>query len=130
VGYRGGKETGAAILRTARDVSQVVLTADRADIKADGQDLSYVSIELKDATGTRHPRADNLLEFHLEGPGSIVGIGNANPMSVESYQRPPRKAWQGRCLVIVKSTKRPGEIRLRVSSAGLPAGETTIRSVS
>jgi beta-galactosidase len=130
VGYRGGKPADAAILRTARDVSQVVMTADRAQIKADGQDLSYVTIELKDAGGTRHPKAENLLEFQIEGPGSIVGVGNANPVSVESYQRPVRKAWQGRCLVIVKSTNRPGEIRLRVSSAGLPASVTTIRSVN
>src|SRR6267142_1329305 len=65
-----------------------------------------------------------------DGPGSVVGVGNANPIGVESYQRPVHKAWQGRCLVIIKSTDRPGEIRLRVSSAGLPAGETTIRSVT
>jgi beta-galactosidase len=130
VGYRGGKQAGAAILQTARDVSQVVMTADRAEIKADGQDLSYVTVELKDAGGTRHPKADHLLEFQIEGPGSIVGVGNANPISVESYQRPVRKAWQGRCLVIVKSTNRPGEIRLRVSSGGLPASVTTIRSVT
>ncbi len=130
VGYRGGKEAGAAILRTARNVSQIVLTPDRTRIKADGQDLSYVTIDLKDAGGTRDPKAENLLEFQIEGPGTIAGVGNANPMSVESYQRPARKAWHGRCLVIVKSTNRPGEIRLHVSAAGLSPAVTTIRAAS
>ena len=128
VGYRGGKQAGAAVLQTARDVSRIVLTPDREQIKADGEDLSYVTIELKDAAGTRHPKADNLLEFQIEGPGTIAGLGNANPMSIESYQRPARKAWQGRCLVVIKSTTRPGEIRLRVSSAGLSVSVATIRS--
>lgn len=128
VGYRGGSAAGSAILRSARDVTRIAVNPDRAQIKADGQDLSFVTIELQDAAGTRHPKADNPLEFRVEGPGAIAGVGNANPMSVESYIRPARKAWQGRALVIIRSTKTPGEIRLRVSSSGLPAAEVVIHS--
>ena len=130
IGYRGGNQVGSAVLKTARDVSQIAVTADRDRIDANGQDLSYVTVELRDANGTRNPKAENLLAFQVEGPGTIVGVGNANPVSVESYQRPERKAWQGRCLVIVKSGNQPGEIRLKVSSAGLPGTEITIRSTA
>jgi beta-galactosidase len=130
IGYRAAKRVGSAILRTAQDVSQIVLAPDRDRIKADGQDLSYVTVELKDASGTRHPKAEHLLTFEIEGPGTIAGVGNANPVSVESYQRPARKAWQGRCLVIVKSGHEPGHIHLRVSSTGLPTAETIIRSAA
>jgi beta-galactosidase len=128
VGYRGAKPVNSAVLRTAQDVSQIVVAVDRDRITADGQDLAYVTVELQDANGTRNPRAENLLTFEIEGPGTIVGVGNANPVSLESYQRPERKAWQGRCLVIVKSGNRSGDIRLKVSSAGLPASQVTIRS--
>ena len=128
VGYRGGKPGSPAVLKTAGDVSQIGLTADRDQIKANGQDLSYVTVELKDAAATRHPTAENPLAFEIEGPGTIAGVGNANPVSLESYQRPARRAWQGRALVIVKSATQPGNIRLRVSSSGLPASEITIRS--
>jgi beta-galactosidase len=130
VGYRGGREVASAILRTAGDVVQIVAAADRDRIKADGQDLSYVTVELRDGKGTRNPRAENLLQFQIEGPGTIVGVGNANPVSIESAQRPQRKAWQGRCLVIVKAASTPGDIRLRVSSAGLTTTEATIRSAA
>ena len=128
IGYRGGRPVRSTMLRTAGDVSQIVVTADRDRIEADGQDLAYVTVELRDANGTRHPRAENLLTFEVEGPGTIVGVGNANPVSLESYQRPERKAWQGRSLVIVRSGDRPGEIRLKASSAGLSASQATIRS--
>jgi beta-galactosidase len=130
VGYRGGQAAGTAILQTAHDVSRLTLSADRDRIHADGQDLSYVTVELKDAAGTRDPKAENALRFEIEGPGAIAGVGNANPMSTESYQRPERKAWRGRALVVVRSMPRPGEIRLRVSSPGLPAAVIAIRSAS
>jgi beta-galactosidase len=130
VGYRGGREAGSAALRSAADVARIVVTPDRARIAADGQDLSYVTIELQDAAGVRHPKAEHLLRFAVDGPGSIAGVANANPMSVESYQRPERKAWQGRCLVVIKAGTTPGEIRLRVTADGLPAATALIQSSS
>ncbi len=130
IGYRSGKQVAASVLKTAGDVSQIALAPDRSRIHADGQDLSYVTVELRDAHGARNTKAENLLVYQVEGPGTIVGVGNANPVSLESYQRPQRTAWQGRCLVIVKSGNQPGDIRLRVSSAGLPGAEVTIQAVA
>ena len=130
IGYRGGTQVGSAALRTAQEVSQIAVAADRDRITADGQDLSYVTVELRDGRGTRHPKAEQRLAFQVEGPGTIVGVGNANPVSIESYQRPERKAWQGRALVIVKAGNQPGDIRLKVSSAGLPDNEIVIRSIA
>ena len=66
------------------------------------------------------------MKFALEGPGTIVGVGNANPVSTESYQQPQRKAWQGRCLVVVKSDKRAGKIKVRASVEGLAPSEVVI----
>jgi beta-galactosidase len=67
-----------------------------------------------------------LLEFELDGPGTIVAVASSNPMSDESYQQPRRKAYMGRCLVIVKSTDQPGDIILKALSEGLTSGEVTI----
>jgi beta-galactosidase len=129
IGYRGGRQVASATLRTAHTASRIVATPDRTRIKADGEDLSYVTIELKDTAGTTNPKADNLLTFAVDGPATIVGVGNANPVSLESFQRPQRRAWRGRCLVIVKAGREPGDIRLRVSSAGLPSAQAIIHSV-
>jgi beta-galactosidase len=88
--------------------------------------LSYVTVEVLDSKGTRNPKAENLLKFEVSGPGTVVGVGNANPISTESYQRPERKAWQGRCLVIIKSNEQAGKITLRASAEGLPGAEVTV----
>ncbi|HEX8188505.1 MAG TPA: glycoside hydrolase family 2 TIM barrel-domain containing protein [Pyrinomonadaceae bacterium] len=130
VGYAGAPRVPAATaeLRTAAEPSRLKLTADRVRLRADGQDLSYVTAELVDARGVRHPKAENLVSFAVEGPGSIAGVGNANPVNTESYQQPQRKTWQGRALVIVKSDKRPGRITLRATARGLPPASVVITS--
>ncbi|HJQ31434.1 MAG TPA: glycoside hydrolase family 2 TIM barrel-domain containing protein [Pyrinomonadaceae bacterium] len=130
VGRRGSREVNSAELRTAGEPAQIKLSADRVNIKADGQDLSYVTVELVDARGDRNPKAANLVEFTIQGPGAIIGVGNANPVSTESYQQPRRKAWQGRCLAVVKSDGRPGQIVLKASARGLSPGTVVINAGS
>jgi beta-galactosidase len=128
IGYKGKKQVNSSTLQTANPVSQIKLTADRTKIKSDGQDLSYITVELTDANGIRNPKAEYLLNFEIEGPGTIIGVGNGNPVSLESYQLPHRKAWRGRCLVIIKSETGSGEISLKVTSEGLIPSEIRISS--
>ncbi len=128
VGYDNGKKVNTSVLKTAHEPTQINLTADRKIIKADNQDLSYVTVELVDKNGTRNPESENLVHFEIEGPGTIAGVGNANPVSVESYQLPERKAWRGRCMVIIKSKKSSGNIILKASSPGLDAAKIVIQS--
>jgi len=128
VGYRGGKKVAAAELHTAGEPVQIKLRADRNRIRADGQDLSYITVELLDARGVRHPKAENLVTFEITGPDSIAAVANANPVSTESYRQSRRKAWHGRCLVIVRAARQAGSIVLRASARGLQPAELVISS--
>lgn len=128
VGYSSGKQVNTSELRSAGPVTKIKLTADRTKIRADNQDLSYITVELLDARGIRNPIAENLVHFSIAGPGSIVGVGNANPRSLESYSIPQRKAWQGRALVIVKSGKQPGPITITASTKGLPSASVIVQA--
>jgi len=130
VGYNGGRATSFVDLKSAGPPSAIKLTPDRARIVADNQDLSYVTVELVDAKGVRNPTAENSIRFAVDGPGTIVAVANANPISTESYQRPQRKAWQGRCLVIVKSTQQAGPITITASSSGLRPAKVVLSSTS
>lgn len=128
VAYEGTKEAGSRELVTAEDPNNIRLSADRAKIKADGQDLSYITVDLLDSNDRRHPKAENLIRFEIEGPGSIIAVASSNPMSVESYQQSKRKAYKGRCLVIVKSTRESGNIIIKASSTGLQSARLIIIS--
>ena len=119
VGFNGKKQVKATELRSADEPSQIKLSADRQEINADGQDLSYITVELADRYRHRNPKAENLVSFEIEGPGSIIATGNANPVSLESYLLPQRRAWQGRCMVVVKSDLKEGKITLKATAPGL-----------
>ena len=128
IGYQYGKKVVVAELRTAYEPEKIKLSADRARIKADEQDLSYITVELLDVNGILHPKADNLVTFDIQGPGSIAAVANANPVSTESYKQSQRKAWRGRCMVIIRATRRPGRIVLKASARGLEPAEVIISS--
>ncbi len=126
--YMGDEETERDELLTTGDPESLRLKADRTILQADGQDLSYIEVELLDTDGNRSILAENLVEFELEGPGTIVAVGSSNPMSTESYQRPFRKAYMGRCLVVVKSTDQVGQIKLIAGSEGMPPAEISLET--
>ena len=126
-GYRDGNLAVTAVLRTANKPASIILKPDRTTIKADGQDLCYVSIELVDEQGIRNPLADNTLTFNVSGAGGLAAVGNANPVSSESFRKNERKAWQGRCMAILRSGKEPGTISLVVRSEGLPDAGIAIK---
>jgi len=126
VGYRHGRQVASRTLRTAGDPAKIRLTADRRTIRADGYDLSFVTVEVLDQKGILHPNADNEIQFAVNGPGEIIGVGNGDQKSVESFQARQRKAYNGRCLVVIRSTRRGGRIKLTAESRGLAPAQAII----
>ncbi len=126
VGYLAGNMVTSDSLKTAGKPSRIMLKADRRKITSDGQDLSYITVTITDDLGIRNPGADNLIKFTVSGAGSLAAVGNSNPVSLESFRQPQRNAWHGSCLVILRSGKEKGNIRLVARSEGLSEAEMTI----
>lgn len=85
-GYNEGKLAAEAKEETAGEPASVVLSADRTGIKADGEDVSVVTVSVMDGEGRPVPTAANEIQFSLEGPGRIIGVGNGDPISHEPDQ--------------------------------------------
>jgi beta-galactosidase len=130
VGYKGKKTVASKELVTSKDAVRLKVISDRTELMADGQHLAYITVELTDADGNRDARAENLVNFAVKGPATIVGVGNANPVSLESFTLPQRKAWQGRCLVILRAGRESGTIRLTATSPGLETAEVEIKAMN
>jgi beta-galactosidase len=127
VAYTGGKPVANSVLKTAGAPARLSLAPDRADLRADGEDLSFVSVRVEDKDGNLVPSADNLVRFTIEGKGSLAAVDNGNPASVESFQAPQRKAFSGLALLVVRSRRGdPGTIEVKAHSDGLAAARTTI----
>lgn len=119
VGYVGDREVARSVLRTAGPPVAIRLTPDRTELRADGQDLSFVTVEVVDAQGVVCPGAAVSIHFAVTGTGSLAAVGSSRPDVFESFQQPQRRTYEGRCLAIVRTTAQPGVIRLTASSAGL-----------
>lgn len=115
-----GKEILVKEVKTAGAPAKLVLTPDRTEIDADGRDLSFVTVDVVDDQGTIVPDAENTINFKIEGSGAIVGVDNGNPVSHESFKAPMRKAFHGKCLVVIQSSEKPGLIKLTAIADGLP----------
>ncbi len=120
VGVIDNKEVEKYILQTSGDAALIKIVPDRKKITADGQDLSFIAIEVTDKDGKLQPNAKNQLQFSINGPGVIAGVDNADIKDLDPYYANSRKAWRGRALVVIRSTGNPGVIKLSVNSEGLP----------
>jgi len=130
IGYIGGTKEAEWVLKTAGEPSEIRLITDRTTLKANGSDLVYISAELFDQDGNRvyHWKSDRLINFKIEGVGQLAGIGNANPISTESFQKPQRTTFRGRCVVVIKSTTNPGRINVKAISRGLKEGSVQLNT--
>ena len=104
------------------------MTADRTTLQADGQDLSFVTVEAVDAEGRLQPDADQEVQFAISGPGVIAAVGNGDGRDAEPYQGNRRKLFHGRALVVVRTSKQGGPIRLSATTEGLSETVATIQA--
>jgi beta-galactosidase len=130
-GLRKGKQIVTKVETTGRP-ERIKMTADRSLIRADGEDVTVVTVIALDGKGREVPVADNLIRFDVTGKGKIIGVGNGDPSSHEpdkylggQYQR---RLFNGKCQIIVQSVKEAGTLELRASSDGLKEGSITVKA--
>ena len=115
---------------TSGPAAKVKLKPDRTAITADGRDLVFIETDITDSNDVVVPNATNKVTFSISGPGKIVGVDNGNAPSSEPYKANSRKAFSGKCLVIVQTTKTPGSIVITADSSGLSSDSVTVQSIA
>ena len=115
-------------MHTAGKPYRIVLEADRTEIKADGNDLSFVTVKVVDKNGNLCPLADNEISFKVKGAGTYRAGEYGNPVSIESFQQPKMKVFSGMMTAIVSSSEEPGDIVLEASAKGLKKAVITVKS--
>jgi beta-galactosidase len=128
VGVRGDQPVAESVLTTAGNASALRLTPDRTVVQADGEDLSFLVVEAVDTEGRWQPNADQEVQFSLSGPGVIAAVGNGDGQDGASYQGDRRKLFQGRALVVVRTSRQAGPITVKAGAAGLSDGSVTIEA--
>jgi len=128
VSRKNGKVVLTREIHTAGAPAKIVLTADRSNIKADGKDLSFVTVKILDKDGNIVPNADNKVDFKVKGVGFIAGVDNGDENSHDSFKASYRKAFHGLALAIIQSKGTAGEVTLTATSAGLTPAMITVKA--
>ncbi|HTN35996.1 MAG TPA: DUF4982 domain-containing protein, partial [Arachidicoccus sp.] len=115
VAYKGGQKTVSSTVITAGDPAMFQLTADRSAIKADGCDLSFITIDICDKKAVKVPMADNMIKVTVSG-GKLLGLCSGNPQNHEDPSNPAMHAFNGKLLAIIQSNTRKGQIVVKVSA--------------
>jgi beta-galactosidase len=123
-----GKQVGTEEVRTAGPAHHLRLVPDAAlgPLRADGQDLAYVTVRVEDKDGNLCPDAAQELSFKVSGQGSFKAVANGDATNLEPFQQPRMKAFHGQLVVLVQAGTQPGTATLTASGPGLKSGQVAL----
>ncbi|MFO7656431.1 MAG: glycoside hydrolase family 2 TIM barrel-domain containing protein [Bacteroidales bacterium] len=127
IGNNINGESKEVTIKTAGAPYKIRLTADRESIHADNYDLSFITVEILDFENNLVPDADNLVNFEVSDLVSVAGVDNGNQTSHESFKADFRKAFNGKCLLIVQAKKEKGSALIKAISNGLQTASINIK---
>ncbi|ASU32460.1 beta-galactosidase GalB [Mucilaginibacter xinganensis] len=128
VSRKNGKVVLTQVIHTAGKPAKIELIADRKNIKANGSDLSFITVKILDKDGNVVPDANNLVNFKINGDAFIAGVDNGDPVSHDSFKVNYRKAFNGLALAIVQAKEKAGIVTFSATSKGLLPAVITIQT--
>ncbi len=129
IAYKAGKLWAEQTVKTTGKAVQLAISADRRRIKADGYDLSFITVSAVDENGLAVPDASHAVRFTIEGPGEIIATDNGDPASLVSFASAGREMYSGLVLAIVRTKKgKQGNIRIKAAAPGLKDASLAISS--
>ena len=119
VAREGGRVMATEEVKTAGAPARIALVPDRTRIRADGEDLSFVTVSVLDRAGVPVPTADHVVRFRVGGDARIVGVDNGDQVSHAPFKADRVRLFNGKALVIVRAGERPGTAALTAEADGL-----------
>lgn len=120
-----GKACASTTLTTAGQPYAIRLTPEQTTLKANGQDLSYIVMEVVDKQGRVCPKAAIPVDVTVSGAGSLLAAASASFKDLEPKTSPHVTTYKGRAIIVVRSSQKPGNITVTTRSA-LKPGKTQI----
>ena len=129
VAKTNGKVVAESLVETASEPAKIEVIADKKILNADGESCVHLEINVLDEKGNFVPNANNLIKFQINGPATNIGVDNGDPLDLESTKINQRKAFNGKCLLILQSQKKTGVVTVDVHAEGLESATITLEMV-
>ena len=121
---------GRSYVETTSAASQLTMEADRTSITADGDDLSYITISVKDQEGNLINTDDVSIQLSIEGDGKIIGVDNGRQPDHTPYQSLTRNTGAGQLVAVVQSTDKAGSFKVTATTADGLSSNVTVQTVA
>ena len=121
-----GNPVAEKVVRTAGKPHHLVVTPNRIEASADGEDLIYFTITVEDKNGNPVPTATNMVEFSVDGAGTFEVAANGDPTCVLPFQTPRMALFSGAATAIARTAENPGTLRLTAKAKGLKPATATV----
>ena len=126
VSYTGGEAVSRAVLKTAGSPAKLRLVPETKTLKADGESLCYIGVEVLDGNGQAAPQGEIALTAKAEGAAALAGFGSGKPWTEENYTTGSFSSWHGKAMAILRAGTEAGEVKLTVSGKGMEDVSVTI----
>jgi beta-galactosidase len=125
-----GKEAGTETVKTAGAPSSIQLTGDLGTpirpLKADGEDMTFMTVNILDEDGFLVPDANNQINVEVTGSARFKGICNGDATSLEVFTKPTMKAFHGQLVIGIQNNGKKGTATVKVSGKGLKPATVTL----
>jgi len=128
VSRKNGKVIMSTQVVTAGEPYRIQLKADRSHIKADGKDLSYITVTILDKNNVPVPDANHLIKFKVGGQGILKAVDNGSQTDLDPFVSNQHRVFNGLGLAIIQSKSNAGKINITAAADGLQPGQLTIQS--
>lgn len=105
-------------LVSAKKDTELTVTPDKTVLTANGKDLCFIEIDVTDGEIIKS-LLERKISVEVNGAGCLEGLGSAAYKSEENYCTGEHTTFYGRCLAVVRSGDRKGEIDVKVQSGGV-----------
>jgi beta-galactosidase len=117
--YDNGEEVASKAYHSAGNAAGFDVKADKKIIRANEKDVIHLEIDVVDKNGYICPLASNLVEVEVSGPAAILAMDNGDPIELTPYKVNQKKAFRGKCLLMLQATAESGTVIVKLNSQGL-----------
>ncbi|MDT8716211.1 DUF4982 domain-containing protein [Clostridium sp. 19966] len=124
-----GKIIATELRSSFEDAEKVCLTADKKQLTADGRDLIFVEITMKDKKVNLVENANNRVTVKVTGAGRLLGLDNGDSTDYDQYKGTSRRLFSGKLMAIIGASLEAGDIHVEVSSKGMESESLDFQAV-
>ncbi|MCS2570126.1 DUF4982 domain-containing protein [Bacteroides ovatus] len=114
-----GNPADEKIIKTAGKPHHLVLSSNRTSMKADDEDLVYITVQVADKNGNLVPTDTRKVNFKVSGAGKFRAAANGDPTCTELFHEPDMTLFSGALTAIIQSSEESGKIVFEAYAKGL-----------